>query len=105
MHGVLGVGIVFAEDEGLGDERAAGEQLGEDRVFVGLEDDADLGRDDDGAVEGLGCVGEVFVEAFPADGAGLLAAAVHVEAFFDFAAGFGDLGFDAVNLVAGWCRW
>ena len=57
MDGVLGVGVVLAEDERLGDERAAGKQLGEQRVLEGLEDGADLGLHHDGAVEVLGGVG------------------------------------------------
>ncbi len=70
------------------------------RVLERLEDGADLRLHHDGAVEVGGGVGEVFVEAFPADGARLLAAAVHVEALLDFAALLGDLGADAIDFVA-----
>src|SRR3989442_10009896 len=75
MHHVLGVGAVLAKDERLWNERASREQFGEQRVFESLKDGADLRRDNDGAVEFLCGIGEVFVEPFPTAGARLLAAA------------------------------
>jgi hypothetical protein len=53
MDDVLGMGVVLAEDEGLGYERATGKQFGEQRVLERLEHGADLRRDDDAAVEVL----------------------------------------------------
>ena len=80
---VLGVGVVLGEDEGLRHEGAAGEKLGEERVLEGLEDGADLRLHDDGAVELLRGVGEVFVEPLPADASGLFMAPVDIPAFLD----------------------
>ena len=80
---VLGVGVVLGEDEGLGHERAAGKKLGEERVLEGLEDGADLRLHDDGAVEVLCGVGEVFIEPLPADAAGLFMAPIDVATFLD----------------------
>ena len=100
MHGVLGVGVVLAEDEGLGDEGAAGEKFGGQGILERLEHGANLGFHHDGAVEvGVG-VGEIFIKALPADCASFLAAPVHVEAFLHLATLLGDLGFDAIDLVA-----
>ena len=100
MDGVLSVRVVLAEDKGLGDEGAAGEKLGEQRLLECLENSPDLGLHHDRAVEVLGRVGKVFVEALPADGTRLLAAPVHVEALLDLAALLGDLRLNAIHLVA-----
>ena len=75
---VLGVGVVFAKDEGLRDKRATGEKLGE-RIAEGLQDGADLIFHHDRAIEFLGGEGEVVVELFPPELAGLLLAAIDVE--------------------------
>ena len=99
MHHVFGVGVVFAEDEGLWDKCASMEQFGEQRVFESLEHSADLRRDHDGAVEVLRGVGEVFVEPFPAAGACLFAAAVHIKTFLDAAALVGNLRLDPIDFV------
>ncbi len=96
---VFGVAVVFGEDEGFGDEGAAGEEVGEEGVFECGEDGADLGRDDDAAVEFFGGEGEVIVEPFPAEAACFFVAAVDVEALFHVVAGLGDAGSDAIDLV------
>jgi len=95
----LGVGVVFGEDEGFGDEGAAGVEFGGEGGFEGLEDGADLGGVDHGAVELVGGVGEVFVEELLAGGAGEFVAFGDEVAFVDGGAVFGDLGFDAVDVV------
>jgi hypothetical protein len=65
-----------------------------------LKDGADLIFHYDRAVEFLGAVGEVVVEFFPAKFSRFFVTLVDEEAFFDEAALFGDLGADAVNVVA-----
>ena len=97
---VLGVGIVLGEDERLGHERAAREQLGLHDVAVGTQKGADLVGHDDGAVEVGGRVIEIVGEDGLARGAGRLAAVIDEEAFVHLAAGLGDLGFDAIDVVA-----
>ncbi len=88
MHGVLGVGVVLAEDEGLGDEGAAGEQFGLHDILVGACRMVRIwSRHDDGAVEVLSGVGEIVVQPFlPGFARGSFAAMVHVEAFVNLAA-------------------
>ena len=100
MHGVFGVRIVLAEDQRLGHEGAAGEQIGEQHLLEGLQHGADLRLDHHRAVEVTGLVGEVFVEPFPAHGAGFLAAPVDVETLLHFAALLGDFGANAKDLIA-----
>lgn len=100
MDDVLGVGVVLGEDERLRHERAAGEQLGLHDLLVGTQDGADLIGHDDGTVEvGRGVV-EIIGENFLPGLARCLAAVVDEEAFVHLAAGLGDLGFDAINVVA-----
>ena len=56
--------VVFGEDQGLGYDGAAGEDVGEEPVAERFEDEADLGFAGDVSVE-LACgVFEVFVEFF-----------------------------------------
>src|SRR2546425_2265024 len=99
MHHVLGVGVVFAKDERLWNERASREQFGEQRVFESLKDGADLRRDNDGAVEFLCGIGEVFVKPFPAAGACLLSAAGPLKTLFHPAPPGGGLGVFSVDLL------
>src|SRR2546425_13260126 len=100
MHHVLGVGVVFAKDERLWNERASREQFGEQRVFESLEHGADLRRDNDGAVEFLCGIGEVFVEPFPTAGARLLAAAGPIKTPFYPAPPVGNSRLCSIELVS-----
>jgi hypothetical protein len=59
---LLGVGVVLGEDQRLGDGGAAGEDLGEEPVAEGLEDEADLGLGGDGPVELLVGVLQVLLD-------------------------------------------
>jgi hypothetical protein len=56
------VGVVLGEDQRLGDGGAAGEDLGEELVAEGLQDEADLGLRGDGPVELLVGVLEVLLD-------------------------------------------
>lgn len=72
---VLGVGVVFAEDEGLRDEIAPGEELRE-RVAEGLQDGANLVLHHNGAIELFRGVWKVVVQFFPAKPSCLLVATI-----------------------------
>ena len=96
---VLGVGVVLGENERLRHERAAGEQLGLHDILVGAKDGADLIGHDDGAVEVGGRVIEIVGEDFLPGFARGLAAVVDEEALVHLAAGLGDPGFDAIDVV------
>ena len=97
---VLGVGVVLGEDERLGHKRAAGEELGLHDVAIGAQDGADLVGHDDGAVEVGRRVIEIVGEHFLPGLARGLAAVIDKEALVHLAAAFGDLGFDAIDVVA-----
>jgi hypothetical protein len=64
-----------------------------------LQDSADLILHHDGAIELFRGVRKVVVQLLPADPAGLFFAAIDEEAFLDRTSLFGDLRFDAVNVV------
>lgn len=99
LDDVLGVGVVLGKDQGLGHPLAAGEDLGEELVTVGLDDLADLVRGDDVAVELVGVVAEVVVELFPTFLARVAFLDLHRVAGLHLRAPLGDGGADAVDVV------
>ena len=99
MNDVLSVGVVLREDEGFRDECASGKEVGEQRLLESLENRADLRRNHHGTVNLGGRIAEILVEPLPASLTRLLAAFVHVKAFFDLPPFFGDLRFDPIDIV------
>ena len=95
----LGVAVVFGEDQGLGHNRAAGEDLGEEAVAVGAHDGADLVGRHDLAVELAGGIVELVVELLPALLAGQPVAPGHPEAGLDGAALLRHPRADAIDLA------
>jgi len=103
----VAVVVVFGEDEGFGDPLhfvglplAFGEAFFEAAVFIGLNDGANLVGGQDAAVELLGEPVFFLVEHFEAFLFGEAVADFDGGAGFDFVALFGELGFDAVDVVA-----
>jgi type I restriction enzyme, R subunit len=98
---VIGVGVVFGKDEGLGNFLSVGKSIGQDLVAELPKDGANLALGDDIAVEIVGRVGKVLLEALQSLGAGELVTLVHVDAGIigdDGRASFGDAGADAINV-------
>ena len=62
LDNVVGVGVVFCKDEGLGHPGPTGEDLGEEGVPECLDDCTDLVLGDNPAVEVSTCVGDVLVD-------------------------------------------
>src|SRR5215204_5233633 len=100
MNDVLGVGIVLGEDERFGHQRAAGEQLGLHHIAIGAQDGANLIGHDDRAIEVFRRVIEIVGQDFLAGFARGFAAMIYQKTFIHLPAGIGDLGFDAVNVIA-----
>jgi len=73
----------LAKTRVFGDFGAAGEDFGEEFFLEGLDDGADLVLGNYIAVELARAIVEIFVEALPADFAGLAIAFVDVQAGFD----------------------
>jgi len=96
---VLGMMVVFAEDQRLRHLVAAGEQFREQAVAIGFEHGADLVRHDHRAVDFLRGIGEVLVEFLVALGPRALVADRDLIAFRDRAAVLADIGADAKDLV------
>ena len=98
-HDIVGVGVVFGEDQRLRHLVASGKDFREELVPKGLQHRADLVLGDHVAVELVGVVLEVVVELLPALLARLAVALVDVEAGVDLGALRGDLGLDAIDVV------
>ena len=98
-HDIVGVGVVFGEDQRLGHVVASRKDLREELVAKGLQHRADLVLGDHVAVELVGIVLKVVVELLPALLARLAVALVDVEAGVDLGALRGDLGLDAIDVV------
>ena len=103
----IAVVVVFGEDEGFGDPFhfifvpvAFGEAFFEAAIFIGLDDGANLVGGQDAAVELSGEPFFFLVEHFEAFLFGEAVADFDGGAGFDFVALFGELGFDAVDVVA-----
>ena len=80
---VVGVAVVFGEDERLGNVAASGEDFRRELVAEGADNGADLIVGNDVTVELVGAIGEVLVELLPANPAALAVALVDEEAGFN----------------------
>lgn len=100
VHGVFGVGVVLAENEGLRDHRATGEKLGAQGFAEGGQDGADLVANHDGAVEVGRGKDEVVLGLFPAHRAGGAGAFIDEAVLLDGDALLGDSRADTVDIVA-----
>ena len=98
-HDIVGVGIVFGEDERLRYLVASGKDFREELVAKGLHDRADLVLGYHVTVELVRGILEVVVELFPALLARLAVALVDIEAGVDLGALRGDLGLDAIDVI------
>ncbi len=95
----FGVVVVLGEDQGLGQFRAAREHLGLPAVAEGLHHGADLVGRLHAAVQLGGVVVEILVELPVAAAARVALHHLHPVAGLDLAAGFGDFGADAIDVV------
>lgn len=81
---VIRVGVVFGEDKGFGDVRAAGKKVGEKFIAECGENRPNLVGGDDGAIKIACFIGQIFIQLFPTDLAGLAVPFIHVEAGIHF---------------------
>ena len=98
-YDVVGVRIVFRENQGLRHGCASRENLREKSIMEGFNNRADLIGCDDCAVKLIGIVGEVFIKLQPSHFARLSVPSVNIESLLDLAATRTDLGFDLVDIV------
>ena len=98
FHDVVGVAVVFGEDEGFGNFRPTWKDVGEEIVTEGADDGANLVWDDDASVEFVGIVRDVLVGQLPADFACLAISVVDLVARVDDAAVLGDECADGVEV-------
>ena len=95
---VVGVAVVFGEDDGLGNLGAAGEYLGEQPVPEGLDYGEDLVYGHNVPVKLVGRIGEVFIKLLPPHIPRAPVPAINVMLRFDGGTFLGDLGADAVDV-------
>ena len=99
LHNIIGVGVVFGEDQGFGNMGAVRKNLGEELVAEGADHRADLVGNHHIAVQLAAAIGKLLVEQFGTAGAGEAVALFDVKPGIHFGAGPGNLRADIVDVV------